>query len=119
MYTFAPLMGLIFLLNASSADLSCFAVIRMPLPFTRMPHSPYASVVPFVEPPTGMGRTPLCRLRNLTERGASWCRPRAKTSEDALRDGVKTERGDVQVAGRHAASSDRADGRENMGGMLM
>ncbi len=71
MYTFAPFIGLSFLFNASSADLSCFAVIRMPLPLTRMPHSPNVSVVPFVDPPTGMGSTPLCLLRNLTWRGAS------------------------------------------------
>lgn len=122
MYTFAPLIGLIFLRNASSADLSCCAVIRIPLPFTRMPHSPYASVVPFVEPPIGTGSTPLCRLMNLTWRGASWCRPRAKTREagDAVfpdKPSTKGEKGDdvdVHAAGRHAASSDRADGRENM-----
>lgn len=111
MYTFAPLMVLIFLFSASSADFSCFAVIRAPLPFTRMPHSPNASVVPLIEPPIGMGSTPLCRLMNLTDRGASWWRPRAKTGDGELRVDLS---GDDQVEGRHAASSVRADGRENM-----
>lgn len=58
-YTFAPLMTFIFLLMTSSAVVSCFALSLTPLPLILIPHSPYASVVPFVEPPIGMGIRPL------------------------------------------------------------
>ncbi len=59
MYTFAPLIVFIFLFIASSALVSCFAVRRTPLPLIRMPHSPNANVVPFVDPPIGTGMMPL------------------------------------------------------------
>ena len=59
MNTFAPLMGLIFFLMASSAARSCFCVIRAPFSFILMPHSPNARVVPFVDPPIGTGSLPL------------------------------------------------------------
>lgn len=61
MYIFTPLMTFSFLLSTSSADVSCFAVILIPFPFIRIPHSPKASVVPLIEPPMGTGRTPLWR----------------------------------------------------------
>ena len=71
MYTLAPLMGLILRLMTSSAVVSCFAVRRTPFPLMRRPQSPYASVVPLVDPPVGIGMIPVCRLTNVTFRGAS------------------------------------------------
>lgn len=61
-YTLVPFTILIFRLITSSAVVSCFALSRTPFPLMRMPQSPYASVVPFVEPPVGIGTRPLCLL---------------------------------------------------------
>jgi len=61
MKTLAPLTFLIFLFMTSSVWLSCLEVSLAPFPLIRMPHSPYANVVPFVDPPIGMGSTPLWR----------------------------------------------------------
>ena len=65
----------------SSAVCSCLAVSLTPLPFIRRPHSPYARVVPLIEPPIGIGMTPLCLLMYLTFLGASWCRNLAPRTE--------------------------------------
>jgi hypothetical protein len=59
MYTFDPLMTLIFLFIASSAVVSCLAVRRTPFPFILMPQVPNANVVPLIDPPIGMGIRPL------------------------------------------------------------
>jgi hypothetical protein len=64
----------------SSAVVSCLAVRRTPLPLIRRPQSPYESVVPLVDPPVGIGMVPVCRLINVTLRGASWCLERTNDS---------------------------------------
>ena len=76
-YTFAPFTTLMARLMTSSAVESCFAVKRTPCPLIRMPYSPYASVVPRVDPPVGIGIRPFWRLAYLTLRGAIWWRRRA------------------------------------------
>lgn len=56
--SFAPLTTLSLRLMSSWTVVSCLAERRAPFPQIRMPHWPYASVVPFVEPPVGMGIDP-------------------------------------------------------------
>jgi len=79
-YTFAPLMTLIFLLRTSSAASNCLALKRTPIPFIRMPQSPKARVVPFIEPPVGIGMRPLWRLMLTIFFGASWVRVLTNTA---------------------------------------
>lgn len=78
MNTFVPLITFSFRFSTSSADCSCLALNRAPFPLIRIPHSPNASVVPFVEPPIGIGMVPLWRLTHFTLRGASCERCRTK-----------------------------------------
>ena len=113
MYTLEPLTGLIFLLITSSAVVNCFAVIRTPWPFILIPQSPYASVVPFVDPPIGMGIVPLCRLICVTRRGASWDRKRAKELTQ-VKPGACSLRPTVLRRGLLAESRAREEERENI-----
>ena len=69
-----------------------------------------------MEPPVGTGMQPLCRLRKLIRRGASWWRAREKIRRGVVRVVMGMVVGtwwwwkDVL----HAARSDLAEGRENM-----
>ena len=111
MYIFAPLIAFNFRLSTSYAEVSCFAVSRIPLPFILMPHSPKASVVPLVEPPVGIGITPLCRRMYLMRVGASCDRNRTKLSPGSGF-GCKLNCERVTLVERHDDSNDRAN--ENM-----
>lgn len=120
-YTFAPFTTFNFRFTSSSTVCSCFPVSLAPFPRIRMPHSPNASVVPLVEPPIGIGMTPLCRLTHVTLRGASWERCRAKiglggcaSASDGERDGERDGAALRSAVGRcrRRAASDEL--RENM-----
>jgi len=78
MKTLAPLTTLSFLLSTSSATVRWSADNLPPLPLTRMPYSPNASVVPFTDPPVGMGMAPFCLFMYLTFFGANWLRKRTQ-----------------------------------------
>ena len=75
-YTLAPLKTFSFLIITSWAVDNCFALSLAPFPTILIPHSPWASVVPFVDPPIGIGIRPLWRFAYLTCFGASWLRAR-------------------------------------------
>jgi len=77
-YTLLPFKTFNFLMITSCAVDSCLALSLAPFPLIRIPHSPYASVVPFVDPPVGIGTRPFWRLACFTCFGASWPRPRVK-----------------------------------------
>ena len=77
-YTLVPFKIFNFFMITSCAVVSCLALSLAPFPLIRIPHSPYASVVPFVDPPVGIGIRPLCRLAYFTCFGARSPRPRVK-----------------------------------------
>lgn len=97
MYILAPLTGFNLRLITSSATCNCLAVNRAPFPLIRIPHSPKANVVPFVDPPIGIGMVPLCRLTYLTLRGASWERFRVIIFKAVEGDGERTADGVLNV----------------------